>query len=140
MSAARLVPACLVAVVAAAALSTCGAPAEQSATEYAPATLAPIEGTDAKRVTFTREGAARVDVRTARIDGAAVPYAAVVYDAQGDAFVYASRGRLSFVRVPIEIDRVEGHLAVVTTGPPAGTEVVTVGTAEVFGTEFEVDH
>jgi hypothetical protein len=29
---------------------------------------------------------------------------------------------------------------VLSAGPPAGTAVVTTGAAEVYGTEFEVDH
>jgi hypothetical protein len=34
----------------------------------------------------------------------------------------------------------DGDSAVLSDGPSAGTEVVTVGTALVYGTEFEVAH
>jgi hypothetical protein len=33
-----------------------------------------------------------------------------------------------------------GGLAVLSAGPTAGTTVVSVGVAELFGTEFEVGH
>jgi hypothetical protein len=32
--------------------------------------------------------------------------------------------------------RVEGGVVTATVGPPAGTTIVTVGAAELFGTEF----
>jgi hypothetical protein len=44
------------------------------------------------------------------------------------------------VQQQIEIDQVNGDSVVLSEGSPAGTEVVTVGAAEVFGTEFEVAH
>jgi len=44
------------------------------------------------------------------------------------------------VRQEIEIDRVDGDSVMLSDGPPAGTKVVTVGAAEVWGTEFEVAH
>ena len=46
----------------------------------------------------------------------------------------------TFVRQEISIDHVDGDSAMLSDGPPAGTEVVTVGAAEVYGTEFEVAH
>ena len=44
------------------------------------------------------------------------------------------------MREAIEVDRVDDERAVLSAGPPAGTEVVTVGAAEVYGAEFEVAH
>jgi hypothetical protein len=69
-----------------------------------------------------------------------VPYAAVIYDAHGDAWVYTNPQPLVFVRHRIEIDHIEGDRAVLKTGPPVGTAIVTLGAAELFGTEFEVGH
>ena len=109
-----------------------------------PATVEPIEGTEVKRVRFSEDGAERVGLQTAAVreDGEekVIPYAAVLYDAEGRAFTYTSPERLAFVRQAIEVDRVEGDRAVLADGPPAGTGVVTVGAAEVYGTEFEVSH
>ena len=67
-----------------------------------------------------------------------IPYSAVLYDTHGDAWTYTSPEPLVFVRRPIKIDYVEGDQAFLLDGPPAGTAVVTVGGAELFGTEFGV--
>ena len=64
-----------------------------------------------------------------------VPYAAVLYDAKGDTWVYTNPNPLTFVRHPIHIDYIEGDLAVLSDGPAAGTAVVLVGAAELFGAE-----
>ena len=64
-----------------------------------------------------------------------VPHGAVVYDAQGKTWVYASPEPLVFVRQPIVIDYIEGDRAVLSDGPVAGTAVVMVGAAELFGAE-----
>jgi hypothetical protein len=65
----------------------------------------------------------------------AVPYAAVLYDAYGDTWVYTNPSPLTFLRHRIQIDYIEGDLAVLSDGPAAGTAVVVVGAAELFGTE-----
>jgi len=72
--------------------------------------------------------------------GTVVPYAAVLYDSHGETWVYTSPQPLVFVRHRIEIDHIEGARAVLRSGPPVGTTVVTVGAAELLGTEFEVGH
>lgn len=64
-----------------------------------------------------------------------VPHASVIYDAQGKTWVYANPEPLVFVRQPIKVDYIEGDRAVLTDGPAPGTAVVTVGAAELFGTE-----
>jgi hypothetical protein len=69
-----------------------------------------------------------------------VPHSAVIYGAHGESWVYTSPEALTYVRHPITIDYIENDLAILSDGPPAGTEVVTVGVAELFGTEFEVGH
>jgi hypothetical protein len=81
-------------------------------------------------VRLTRSGSGRM----------VVPYAAVLYDSHGDTWVYTSPSPLVFVRHRIEIDHIEGNRAVLRSGPPVGTTVVTVGAAELLGTEFEVGH
>ena len=68
-----------------------------------------------------------------------LPYAAVLYDANGDTWTYTNPEPLVFVRHKISIDRVDGESAILAEGPDAGTKVVTVGAAELIGTEFGVD-
>lgn len=64
-----------------------------------------------------------------------VPFDAVLYDLHGKTWVFTSPEPLVYVRAPITIDYVEGDLAVLSEGPPAGTEVVTAGASEVYGAE-----
>jgi hypothetical protein len=120
---------------------------EAVASESEPATLEPVEGTSLVRVTLTSRAAERVGVQTVRVrdarggaDQKVVPYGAVIYDAEGKTWVYTSPEPLVFVRAPIEVDRVEGRKVFLSDGPATGTEVVSVGTAELFGAEFEVGH
>ena len=40
----------------------------------------------------------------------------------------------------IEVDRIDGDTAHLTEGPEAGTSVVTLGAAELFGAEFDTAH
>lgn len=67
-----------------------------------------------------------------------VPYSAVVYDVKGDAWVYTQSAPLNFVRHQVMVDYIDDDLAVLAKGPPAGTAVVTVGVAELFGSEFGI--
>lgn len=64
-----------------------------------------------------------------------VPYSAVLYDRHGETWVYTCPEPLVYVRAPIVVDYIDGDLAVLTEGPPAGTEVVTAGASELFGAE-----
>ncbi len=67
-----------------------------------------------------------------------IPYAAVVYGLEGETWVYTNPEPLVFVRQPIIVDYIEGDQAYLTEGPPTGTSIVTVGVAELFGTETGV--
>ena len=122
---------------------------DATAGESEPATLEPVEGTSLVRVTLTPQAAERVGIETALVqDGGAgsgaaekvVPYGAVIYDSEGETWVYTSTEPLVFVRAPIVVDRIEGNRVFLSDGPAPGTEVVTVGAAELFGAEFEVGH
>jgi RND family efflux transporter MFP subunit len=73
-------------------------------------------------------------------EGLVVPYGAVLHDIHGGTWVYETPSPGMFVRRRVELARVVEDLAVLRRGPPAGTSVVTVGAAELFGTEFGVGH
>lgn len=140
----RLLAAGLALVVAGLPLSGCTEVEESSSAGYEPAKLEPVKGkgTDAVRVTFTAEGAKRTGLQTARVRSSGkrrvVPQAALIYDGAGKAYVYTNPEGLSFVREEIAVDRIEGDRVLLTDGPPVGTEVVTVGAAEVYGAELEI--
>ena len=138
----------LVLIAGLASLSACSEASSgydyETASHHVPAKLEPIKGTDVQRVIFDAEAAERVGLRTAPIrqngQEIVVPYDAVIYDADGNTYAYTSPKPLTFVRWEIDVDRVVGNSAMLSDGPPVGTEVVTVGAAEVYGTEFEVAH
>jgi len=130
-------------------LSACGGEASsgydyETASHHEPAKLEPIKGTDVQRVIFDAEAAERAGVQTAPIrqngDRKIMPYSALIYTSDGKTYAYRSPEPLTYVRQEIKIDRVDGDSVVLSEGPPAGTEVVTVGTAEVYGTDFEIAH
>ena len=118
------------------------------ANEVKPAHVEAIAGTELHKVTLTARAAERLDIKTDRVQemvvGGAkrkvVPYAAVLYDARGETWVYTNPEPLVFVRHAIRVEYIRGDRAVLSQGPPAGTAVVTVGAAELFGAEFEIGH
>jgi hypothetical protein len=67
-----------------------------------------------------------------------IPYSAVLYDLNGETWVYTNPEPLVFVRQPVSVDYIEGDLAVLSDGPPAGTQVATVGVAELYGADTGV--
>lgn len=74
----------------------------------------------------------------AREESLAIPWSAVLHDVQGGAWVYENTAPQTFVRRPVEVKRVSGELALLGRAPKLGTKIVTVGAAELFGTEFGV--
>jgi hypothetical protein len=67
-----------------------------------------------------------------------VPYSSIVYDLEGRTWVYVSPEPLVFQREEVEVEGIEGDIAVLSSGPPVGTEVVMTGTTELFGVESGV--
>jgi len=64
------------------------------------------------------------------------PRASLIRDIYGSAWVYEKVGEHSYARRRVQVDRVIGDMAVLTTGPAVGAKVVTDGAAEIYGTEF----
>jgi hypothetical protein len=138
----------LVLITGVVSLSACGEASSgydyETASHHVPAKLEPIKGTDVKRVIFDAEAAERVGLKTAPIrqngQETVLPYDAVIYGADGKTYTYTAPEPLTYVRQEIDIDQVAGDSVMLSDGPPIGTQVVTVGAAEVYGTEFEVAH
>jgi hypothetical protein len=132
--------AALALAVAALALGGCKEVETESATGYQPSKLESVG--EGQRVTFTAEGARRVGLRTEAVVRRGrrllVPYSALLYDARGKTYVYTSPRRLRYLRRQVEVDRIEADRVFLSSGPPAGTRVVTTGVTEVYGTELEV--
>jgi hypothetical protein len=99
------------------------------------------------KVTFTEKAMERAAVKTTplqegKIDGAEnadprlfVPYSALMYKPTGETFIYTSPNPRTFVRQPVNVDYIAKDVVVLKDGPPKGTEIVTVGAAEIFGAE-----
>lgn len=69
-------------------------------------------------------------------DRLTVPFAAILHDAFGGTWVYTRVAPHVYARRRVEVQHVAGDVAVLARGPAPGTEVVTVGATELFGTEF----
>ena len=64
-----------------------------------------------------------------------VPWSAVVFDIQGGAWVYERTGERVYARKRVVVRHVIGETAVLDSGPATGSSIVTVGAAELFGTD-----
>lgn len=128
-------------VVAGLALSACQE-VSSNLVEHKPYQLEPVEGTDLNRVRLSDDIAKKIDLQTveARSNGnvTVVPHAALIYNPEGDVFVYTMPEAQTYVRAPVDVDRVVGDRAFLSNGPPAGTVLVTVGAAELLATEYEI--
>ena len=117
------------------------APAEDSG----PVKVERMEGIDPTKVTLTEDAAKRLDIQTTAVrevdvKGAkrkVIPYSAVLYDTEGATWTYTSPEPLTYVRHPIKIDFIQGEDAVLADDLPSGTNVVTIGSAELYGSETE---
>jgi hypothetical protein len=135
----------LVLILAGMLLAGCGQPAVAAAPDEA-ITIEPIEGTELARITLSERAAERLGIETEPVrDGTrageprvSVSFAAVVYDPQGNTWVYTTTEPLVFARQAIIVDSVDDGEAILTDGPGAGTDVVTVGAAELYGAETGV--
>lgn len=72
--------------------------------------------------------------------GISVPSSAILRDIYGGEWVYLRTGQDTFVRQRIEVASEKDGRALLSRGLRAGAEIVTVGAAELFGTEFGAAH
>jgi hypothetical protein len=100
------------------------------------------EATGLSLLTLSAKAAERLGIATGAVSaagaGTAIPYSALVYDKAGKTWVYTNPEGRNYVRQAIEVQRIEGDLAYLSSGPPVGTAVVTVGTAELWGVDTGV--
>jgi hypothetical protein len=118
-----------------------------AATKIEPAHLELIdEAAKINRVTLTEKAVERLDIQTdavreEQLDGAArmvVPYSSILYDLHGETWLYTNPEPNTYIRAPITVEYIDGDMVVLTEGPALGTTVVTVGAAELFGTDTGV--
>ncbi|UVJ37846.1 hypothetical protein [Arthrobacter sp. CJ23] len=125
-------------------LPACAQPsalAESSATE-APATVEKNATTGIARITLSQRAIDRLELRTDTVKpapggaGLLLPYAALLYDAQGKTWVYVNSAPRVYERQAVTVTKVEAGAVTASAGPAVGTAVVTVAAAELFGAEF----
>jgi hypothetical protein len=133
----------VVAVVATASLAGCAEIEVPMAEPYEPAHLESAGPDQPAKVILTDEAQRRIQLQTTLVKphGAdvSVDQAALVYDKKGKPWVFTVIGPLTYVRAAVGIKEVpDDNQAILSSGPPAGTEVVTVGAIELWGTELEI--
>ena len=69
-----------------------------------------------------------------------VPWSAILQDIHGGSWLYVQTEPRVYERTRVSLQRVVGDIAVLERGPDVGTEVVSVGVAELAGAEFGVAH
>jgi hypothetical protein len=128
--------------IAALALGACNSGTSGGGTKVEAVTIEEDEATGLKTLTLSDKAAQRLGVETAPVAGAGaqmtIPYAAVVYDASGKTWAYVNESGLTYKRAEITVSEIDGDTARLTAGPPAGTAVVTIGAAELYGAEIGV--
>src|SRR3990172_7375876 len=120
----------------------------QTHADDSPAQVVHVEGSELSRVTLTEKAIERIalktdEVREQRVSRSTSPrrvvsYSSLIYDPHGETWVYISPQPRTFVRHKVDVDYIEGDIAVLNDGPPAGTVVASVGVAELYGTEFKM--
>ena len=115
--------------------------------EALPATVQFLNGSDVGLLTLQPSAIKRLDLRTApvtsqRFDGKArlvVPYGAVIYDSEGETWLYVSTNARTFKRQHITIDRITQGRVILSAGPAAGTQIAAIGAQELWGIELGID-
>ena len=122
---------------------------ESGKNDEKPARVIKAQGSEVSRVVLTQKAADRLGIKTQNVremqapdgsaPGLAVPVAALLYDEAGATWVYTTTEPLTYVRYRVTVARIDGDVANLRSGPPAGTAVVTVGAAELLGSENGVE-
>jgi hypothetical protein len=122
---------------------------EQHHTEH-PANVEKIEGSELSRITLSEKAVERLDLKTDTVREVqvkrsnkprkVVPYSSLIYDPQGNTWIYTSPQTRTFIRHKVDVDYIEDDLVVLNDGPSLGTVVASVAVAELYGTEFGVGH
>jgi hypothetical protein len=128
-------------VLTALALGGCNSSAS-TAPKVEAITIEEDGGTGLKTLTLSDKAAQRLGVETVAVAGSgaqmSIPYAAVVYDAQGQTWAYVAQQPLVYRRAQITVQEIDGDVARISAGPASGSQVVTTGAAELYGAEIGV--
>lgn len=73
------------------------------------------------------------------VDHLSVPFASVLRDAEGGAWVFVKTAPHTFRRQRVEVLHRQGDRMVLARGPAPGAEVVSAGAVELWGFELGAD-
>jgi hypothetical protein len=132
---------CVVAV-AVATSAGCAEIESVTAEPYEPAALESTGPDKPARVILTEEAVDRVALQTTEVKALGkdltVDHAALVFDKAGKPWVFSVVGPRTYVRATVTIKEVQDNVMTLSAGPPAGTQVVTVGAIELWGAELGI--
>jgi predicted small lipoprotein YifL len=130
-------------IAAGLALAGCGT---AEGADIPPAEVATVDTTQQGQpgvITLVDAAAQRLGMQTAPVaagpTGLTVPYGALVYQADGSAWVFVQTAPLTYQRASVAVTGISGGQVTLSSGPAAGTAVVTVGAAELIGVENGID-
>lgn len=115
--------------------------------EVLPATIEHLDGPQPTQITLTADAAKRIDIQTDSVqiqavgglDETVIPYASIIYDTEGNTWIYTNQKPLTYVRTQVTVRTIRGDDAVIDPGLASGTAIVTVGAEELFGSETEFE-
>jgi hypothetical protein len=132
---------CVVAV-AVATSAGCAEIESVTAEPYEPAALESTGPDKPARVLLTEEAVDRVALQTTEVKALGkdltVDHAALIFDKAGKPWVFSVVGPRTYVRATVTIKEVQDNVVTLSAGPPAGTQVVTVGAIELWGAELGI--
>jgi hypothetical protein len=132
---------CVVAV-AIATSAGCAEIESVTAEPYEPAALESTGPDKPARVILTQEAVDRVALQTIEVKALGkdltVDHAALVFDKAGKPWVFSLVGPRTYIRAAVTIKEVQDNVVTLSAGPPAGTQVVTVGAIELWGAELGI--
>jgi hypothetical protein len=138
----------VVVIVAALTCAGCGSAGKVASTnQEKPAQVVHIPGSNVSKVILTPRAVERIEIKTepARTvsDPAGirtvVPLSALIYDGNGEVWVFTLVDPMTYIRQKVTVARISGNDAVLQSGPPPGTVVVTIGAVELLGAEYGVE-
>jgi hypothetical protein len=127
-------------------LSACAGAVEADSyvIEHEPAKVVHPKGEEQVQVVLENSAAERLRVETTEVgrlaDRLVVPRSALFVGTDGTWWVFTNPEPLTYVRHEVVLDREHDGTAILASGPPAGTRVVTQGVAEIAGVEEGVGH
>lgn len=146
----RNMVACIALTLSALVLGGCARESTVESSE--PAKVESVSGTDYKKITLADVAFKNLAIQTSPVreesiaatTGATpkrhlvIPMTALVFNSEGIPYVYTSPAAKTYIRAPLVIAEYRNQDVILTSGPPAGTQVVTIGDPALLGIEYGV--